>query len=364
MVKGKSIKKDRVTVAVGKYRLHSKRNYRLFTEDWKEWKRTMKSLKGNTIGQHQVTADLFQVLERQGFVGRWAGNSGPTAAPWPKEIFDDFKQIDDVFRRQDYTEKHLQMLVDLEKKMGEFQTNKDEHNGNPANILFTEPRNWDDEDGEIADYQPVYGHYLSRNYCDYRNDWKDANITPVDESWYSYNRGEAKPPMWLALYGTGIVLGKNVHSLQKIIQDAIKDLGELDLTLDKNTPIPIHGQGSAKLALEIKEIRKMFKLMVEHEGYTTAQGNFSTTRASTVIKNTPIRIHGQREVNLIKRIETEFGAIPNDIDLIYITMSRRQMLHMAKEMGWKPPEKEEEEEVKTSANVEIHDWRTIMKVSV
>ena len=32
---------------------------------------------------------------------------------------------------------------------------------------------------------------------------------------------------------------------------------------------------------------------------------------------------------------------------------------MAKLAGWKPPEKEE---VKTSADIEIRDWRTVMKV--
>jgi hypothetical protein len=120
----------------------------------------------------------------------------------------------------------------------------------------------------------------------------------------------------------------------------------------------------------------MFKMMVDHEDYTTASGNFATTRAATQIKNVPIMLKTNREVNIVKRIADEMGGIPNDIEKIFITMSRRQMANMAKLAGWKPhpdstymkrkkreaEEAKESDEVKTSADVEETDWRTIMKV--
>ena len=383
---GKKLKKDRVTLALGKYKLHSRRNYKLFTKDWVEWMRTTKGLKGATIGNYKLNESLYDMVRNQGIAGRQAGNSGPNAETWSREAMDTLEEIGKLFKTQDYEDAHLDKLKALDKQMDAWSVNTEQGNGNAANILFTEPRNWDDEDGTIGDYQKVYGHYMTEKYCDYRNDWKDANLKPVSSDWYSYSKGEAKPPMWQAMYGEGNIVGRNSLSLHQIIKNAIKDLDSLEFELDPNTPIPVHGQGAAKLAMEIAEIRKMFKLMVSHEEYTTPSGNFATTRAASQIKNIPIMIHNQREVNLIKRIEKDLGAIPNDIDKIFITMSRRQMVHMAKLAGWEPHEdsaymkrkkreaeeakqqeaqkKEGDDEVKTSADVEIRDWRSIMKVNV
>jgi len=383
---GKKLKKDRVTLALGKYKLHSRRNYKLFTKDWVEWMRTTKGLKGATIGNYKLNESLYDMVRNQGIAGRQAGNSGPDSEPWSREAMDTLEEIGKLFKTQDYEDAHLDKLKALDKQMDAWSVNTEQGNGNAANILFTEPRNWDDEDGTIGDYQKVYGHYMTEKYCDYRNDWKDANLKPVSSDWYSYSKGEAKPPMWQAMYGEGNIVGRNSLSLHQIIKNAIKDLDSLEFELDPNTPIPVHGQGAAKLAMEIAEIRKMFKLMVSHEEYTTPSGNFATTRAASQIKNIPIMIHNQREVNLIKRIEKDLGAIPNDIDKIFITMSRRQMVHMAKLAGWEPHEdsaymkrkkreaeeakqqeaqkKEGDDEVKTSVDVEIRDWRSIMKVNV
>lgn len=379
---GKKLKKDRVTLALGKYKLHSRRNYKLFTKDWVEWMRTTKGLKGATIGNYKLSESLYDMVRNQGMVGRQAGNSGPNAEPWSREAMDSLAEIGKLFKTQDYEDAHLDRLKALDKQMDDWSVNTEAGNGNAANILFTEPQNWDDEDGEIFDYREVYGHYMTEDYCSYRNAWKDGDLKPVSSDWYSYSKGEAKPPMWQAMYGEGNIVGRNSLSLHQIIKNAIKDLDSLEFELDANTPIPIHGQGSAKLALEISEIRKMFKMMVDHEQYTTTSGNFSTTKAQTQIKNVPILIQNQREVNLIKRIEKDLGGIPNDIEKIYITMSRRQMANMAKLAGWKPhedstymkrkkreaeeaeaQEEEGDDEVRTSADVEIRDWRDVMKVN-
>ena len=56
----KNLKKDRVTLALGKYKLHSRRNYKLFTQDWVEWMRTTKGLKGATIGYFRRNREVVQ----------------------------------------------------------------------------------------------------------------------------------------------------------------------------------------------------------------------------------------------------------------------------------------------------------------
>ena len=324
------LKKDRVAIPVGKYRARRRRNYRLFREDYDNWKQITGSLKGRTIGQKRVKHSLWKNLQQQGLIGRVMGNSGPASNEGGNKIF---IEIDKIFRTKDYSTEQMTFLEELEKMMDKYSTETGRGNGNPANIMFTDKWAWTGK-GKIRRERPVYGHYLTEFYVEYRNEFKNENLKPVDASWYSYNEGEAKPPMWQALYGEGTVMGKNSKSLHIIIKEAIKNFDELDLRFDKSTPIPIEGQGSADLALEIGEIKMLFTAMVRDPEFTTAQGNFATTRARTRIKNAEIDLESRREVNAIKRIERELGEIPNDIETIFITMSRRQMLHMAKKVGW------------------------------
>ena len=373
-VVARKLKKDRVSLNLGKYKLNSRRNYKAFTKDWTNWLRTTKGLSGDAIGNAKLSESLFDMVEGQGIAGRQAGNSGPDGEPWSRDAIADMRDIEKFFRTQNYSEEHLNKLMALDKQMDEWRDSGGA--GNAANIKFTQPASWDSEDGSIVEYEEVYGHYLTDKYVRYRNTWKNDDLSAVPSEWYSDSPGEARPPMWQAMYAEGNFLGKNSMSLHRIIKDAIKDLQELDFELDPATPIPIEGQGSAKLALEIPEIAKMFKMMVDHEDYTTASGNFATTRAASQIKNVPIMLKTNREVNIVKRIADEMGGIPNDIEKIFITMSRRQMANMAKLAGWKPhpdsaymkrkkreaEEAKESDEVKTSADVEETDWRTIMKV--
>ena len=377
VVVAKKLKKDRVSLNLGKYKLNSRRNYKAFTKDWTNWLRPTKGLSGDAIGNAKLSESLFDMVEGQGISGRQAGNSGPDGEPWSRDAIADMNDIEKFFRTQNYSEEHLNKLMALDKQMDEWKNSSEVGGGSAANIKFTQPASWDSEDGSIVEYEEVYGHYLTDKYVRYRNTWKNDNLSAVPSDWYSDSPGEARPPMWQAMYAEGNFLGKNSMRLHRIIKDAIKDLQELDFELDPATPIPIEGQGSAKLALEIPEIAKMFKMMVDHEDYTTASGNFATTRAASQIKNVPIMLKTNREVNIVKRIADEMGGIPNDIEKIFITMSRRQMANMAKLAGWKPhpdstymkrkkreaEEAKETDEVKTSADVEETDWRTIMKVN-
>ena len=325
----KLLRKDRVKIPVGKYQAVSRRNYRLFKEDYDNWKQVCSSAKGSSWGQKQAKFSLYEHVQKQGVTPRVMENSGPRTDEGGNAIL---MQIDKIFLTKDYSDEQLALLKGLVEYMDSVSKGSVEY-ANPSDIMFTESQRWTDT-GKVTRERPVYGHYATATYAKYRNKFKNDNVKPVDRGWYSYTKGEAKPPMWQALYGDGTVLGKNSKSLHNILKDAVSNFGELDLRFDKSTPIPIEGQGSADLALEITEIKNMFNAMVRDEDYTTRDGNFSTTKAKTVISNQEIDLQSRREVNAIKRIDKELGGIPNDIDSIFITMSRRQMLHMAKKCGW------------------------------
>jgi len=325
----KLLRKDRVKIPVGKYRAVSRRNYRLFKEDYDNWKQICSSAKGSSWGQKRAKYSLFEHVQKQGITPRIMENSGPATDEGGNAIL---TQIDKIFTTKDYSEEQLALLKGLLEYMNNVKGGNID-DANPSDIMFTDKVRWTKQ-GKVTREKPVYGHYATAKYAGYRNKFKGDNVKAVSSDWYSYNKGEAKPPMWQALYGDGTVLGKNTKSLHVIIKEAIDNFDELDLRFDKSTPIPIEGQGSADLALEIAEIKNMFNAMVRDEEFTTAAGNFSTTKAQTVIRNQEIDLQNRREVNAIKRIDKELGGIPNDIDSIFITMSRRQMLNMAKKVGW------------------------------
>ena len=136
-------------------------------------------------------------------------------------------------------------------------------------------------------------------------------------------------------------------------------LNEAEHSITKDGPVKIEQQGAADKAYNgLGEIRAMMNAMVKDDEFTTAKGNFATTRARTRLMSLQKSTHTNAESKTVKPLLLAIGQ-PGRIDDFYIYISRRQVNHMAKLAGWKPPEKEE---VKTSADIEIRDWRTVMKV--
>ena len=70
ILKSKKLKKDRVSLNLGKYKLNSRRNYKAFTQDWTNWLRTTKGLSGDAIGNAKLSESLFDMVENQGISGR------------------------------------------------------------------------------------------------------------------------------------------------------------------------------------------------------------------------------------------------------------------------------------------------------
>lgn len=367
MVKG--LKKDEVTFTFGDYKATATRNFKTFSESYMIWRRTCSGLRGKAIGVSKAKKSLLGLIVGMGKVGRVAGNSGPMNDVGWSYIDSQLRKIFSLKGGRTIDTEQLQLLKTLDKLLEEYK--KPNSPANPANISFEEPLNWDDETGEVLERRNVYGHYLSEDYVDYRNEFKDAKLTPVDTSWYAYSDdGSAKPPMWQALFSETGILGKESKGLHQVVKDAIDSFANLGLSFKKDTPIPIQGRGSGTAALKIPEIKSMFTAFARDDEFTTPAGNFSTDKAARIIRNTPINLTTKEHQNVLRSIESDL-KIPNEIEEVYITMSRRQMKNMAVLAGWKPPVKEEpkaEEEpkdtVRTSSDVESTDWRTIMKVNV
>jgi len=370
----KGLKKDEVTFTFGKYKATATRDFKSFAEGYKIWRSTCRGLRGNAIGVSKAKKSLLGLVVGMGKVGRVAGNGGPKNNLGWANINTELTKIFSLKGGREIKDTQLELLEDLDNMLEEYK--ESDSPANPANIVFEEPLNWDDESGKVSERRKVYGHYLTEEYVEYRNEHKNANLsTDVDTNWYSYAQdGSARPPMWQALFSEDTIEGKPSKGLQYVVKDAIKSFANLGLSFRKDTPIPIQGRGSGAAALKIPEIKSMFTAFARDDEFTTPAGNFSTDKAERIIRNTPINLTTKQHQNVLRSIESDL-KIPNEIEEVYIKMSRRQMKNMAILAGWKPPVKEEPKEekpkeekpkdtVKTSANVEPTDWRTIMKVKV
>ena len=364
----KGVKKDEVTFTFGKYKATATRDFKSFAESYKIWRRTCSGLRGRAIGVAKTKKSLLGLIVGMGKLGRIAGNSGPMSDRGWTYIDTELRKIFSLKGGRQIDKGQLDLLKNLDNLLEEYK--KPNSPANPANIVFEEPLNWDDETGEVLERRKVYGHYLTEDYVEYRNEFKGTKLTAVDKSWYSYqDDGSARPPMWQALFGEDKILGKESKGLQQVVKDAIESFANLGLSFRKDTPIPIQGRGSGAAALKIPEIKSMFTAFARDDEFTTPAGNFSTDKAARIIRNTPINLTTKQHQNVLRQIESDL-KIPNEIEEVYIKMSRGQMKNMAILAGWKPPVKEEpkkeepKDTVRTSANVEPTDWRTIMKVKV
>ena len=364
----KNIKKDTVTFTFGKYKATAQRDFETFSEGYAVWNKTCGGLKGSAIGVSKTKKSLLDLVQGIGREGRSTGTSSPANSMGWNDIGRLLQQIFSMRAGREIKQEQLDLLKNLDIMLENHS--KPNSPANPANIKFEEPMSWNEETGKVVERRDVFGHYLTDDYVEYRNEFKDANLTAVDSEWYSYqDDGSAKPPMWQALFSTSGILGKESKGLHQVVKDAISHFDGLELSFRKETPIPIEGRGSGAAALKIPEIKSMFTAFARDTAFTTPAGNFSTTKAKTIITRTPINIANKQQANVLRSIESDL-KIPNDIEEVYITMSRRQMKNMAVLAGWKPPVKEEpkteepEDTVRTSADIEHTDWKTIMKVNV
>lgn len=364
MVKGKKkpVKKVEPVISMGNGKSRVEYSGETFSEMFKEWHSTAKEISAASMGVVKFKGTLLDILMRHGIDGRIMGNSGPKETPGlAKEI----QFLSQFAKQPKFTPEEVK---ELEKIVGILNT----HGGaeselNPRNIKFEgivgiKPRT------KKPVKKTIYGHYRTGDYVKYRKDYKNKveSVKAADDSWWDTSKGEATPPMWQAIYGDGGLSPFNKPGLVAVVTEGIKAINAAVHHIEENAPVKIEREGAAKFAYEgISEIRQMMKVMVRDDEFTTKAGNFATTKARTRLMDTPINVANNTESERVKTLLNAKGT-PGFVEDFYIYISRRQVNHMAKLAGWKPPVKEEpkEDEKLTSDDREVKDWRTIMKVVV
>ena len=335
-----------------------------FSKLFDEWVNTAKGVSASAMGVVKFKGTLLDILMRHGIDGRIMGNSGPKETPGlAKEI----AFLSELAKQPKFTPEEAQ---EFERVVGILNAHgATDSDLNPRNIKF---------DG-IVGIRPrskkpvkktIYGHYRTDDYIEYRTDYRNKveSAEAVDDDWWSTSKGEATPPMSQAIYGDGNLSPFNSPGLVAVVLEGAKAIKGAVHHIEEDAPVKIEQAGAAKFAFEgIAEIRQMMSIMVKDDEFTTKSGNFATTRARTRLMGTPINVRNNTESEKVKTLLGAKGT-PGFVEDFYIYISRRQVNHMAKLAGWKPPVKEEpkekpkEDEKLTSSDRESKDWRTIMKV--
>ena len=297
---------------------------RSFGQAFQEWERKADGLAGDSIGMISPEASnmsLLDVVKNQGVTGRIKGKTGSKIKG--KGGVAIFKALKTIFSKPDMSKAQLPALKALDKLMDGIEGSA----ADPRNVVFSNPVNWSDETGRVISTEPVYGHYRTDEYETVR-DLKEEDVPAVSSEWYNDSKNAATPPFWQALYGKGTNAPFNSPSLHMIVKQAIKDIEDAPIIINKDNPVPIEGKKAATTALTISVLRAI----VETELNSGTEGkSFPDSKVRRLIVGQAQDIKNEKEsdaVESLKRIN-----VPNDIEECWFKLSRRQVKLMAFELA-------------------------------
>ena len=374
---------DRVPFKAGGQEFTGTLDKKSLREMYNAWEKEASGLEGETIGS--VTGiSLFQLIKNQGISGRLRGSGPKMPNKGGVEIF---KELEKIFNAKEFSPEQESFLQQLDKMMDTYSGS--EHRLNPANIRFDNPLYFD-EKGRTTEAKEIYGHYRTDEYEDAQK-VKGRDRPAVPDSWYNENMGQAKPPMWQALYGNKTENDKFTGlSLHQVVKQALKNFDEMVLEITKENPLDLTRRqlGTpqvAKLMLTIKPVRAIVQTFV-NQAKSKPQKTFPAKSCRTALMANPMDL-SNRDADAVKAI-LGIRGMKQDIEEIWVKISWRQCNNMAKillgdnahwttagkdalRVGKKPkpeakPKPEETEQPKNddtekkSLDVET-DWRMIVK---
>jgi hypothetical protein len=194
-----------------------------FPKEYNNWASTCGKLRGAAIGTKQGT--LRTALETHAKKVRpKSKNKGSTG------VQTIFAKINSELLPSNghYGTSEMKVLESIERTLNRWM--QPEHKLNPANIMFTRPiKHKNGVYAENAKTKPIYGHYLDDFFA------ARHNKTAVDSSWIKDKLGEARPPMYQALFGGKMFTeGK---SLLEIVQKGIEQIPNQEFTAIIDSPL-------------------------------------------------------------------------------------------------------------------------------
>ena len=189
----------------------------------------------------------------------------------------------------------------------------------------------------------MYGHYRTPDYVKFRKlknkklgKPSDKFTEAVPSHWYDGQPGEAKPPLWQALFGTeaeNIELGHDglIHILEKGIE-ALDDI-EID-----NVILTILGLGTAKRVFKIPQVKEWFEsyvydgTKVNTTGIHSKTGSMRDTHIANVLYTKSFEVKTPEESDLIKELG-EKKQTKGEVQHYRLRIARRQVRNIGFMLG-------------------------------
>ena len=315
---------DNVDVDVNGQTMQGSLDTKSLREMFSDWQTEAGSLEGESIGS--VTGlNLLDMIKAQGMTGRLRGAGPEIPNKGGVEIFADLEKI---FNAKEFSPEQFKFLEDLDRMMNTYSEEK--HGLNPANMRFDDPFDSDDK-GRTLTPKEVYGHYRTENYEDAQAA-KGRDRPAVPDSWYSGEKGQAKPPMWQALYGDGTGDRFNGISLHQVVKKAIENFDKMVLEITQDDPLDLTTKrlGTpqvARILLTIPNIKSIVNTYIQ-QLKSNPEKTFPAKSCRSALMANPIKL-GAKGSQGVKTILGVRG-MKQDIKEMYVKISWRQCNNMAK----------------------------------
>jgi hypothetical protein len=310
-------------------------NWKNACEQFNEEKLKMASKKGKTT--------LLSLVEGHGVKGRikLEGSSpkksiGGSTIMKAIEAF--IKSADEI---DEDDEKSLQSALKLMEKI--------EKEYNPANVSFMMPvyKTVERRTLKVKKVE-MFGHYRTSDYVKFRKlknkkrgKPNDKFTDPVPGHWYNKSPGEAKPPLWQALFGTKEENIELKHDgLKPILEQGIKALDDIEID---NVELSILGLGTAKRVYGIPKVKAWFKDYVydkskpegqrtNNTGVNPKTGSMRDTHIANVLSTKEFKVTEPEESELIKQLGQKKG-IKGEVKFYKLRIARRQVRNIGFMLG-------------------------------
>ena len=189
-----------------------------FRVSYRTWVEAASSVSLLDMGFSDSNTRLIDVLAQQGFKG---GSKSGNVRFRSKSC--EFYDILERANEGNFDQSCVDDLRFILAVLQSIEYTKEWSYLNPRNIVFEDPFDFDRKTLEIDETTPVYGHYITPKYIRWwrsraRRNEKVAVPAEVPEHFFSYIEGDARPPLWQALFGDGTEIPFKSHGLLPMLE--------------------------------------------------------------------------------------------------------------------------------------------------
>ena len=307
-------------------RLRSRKTVTLFEDKFKKWET---AAAGTSLPMKSGKENVLDWINDMGRIGRSKPDEPKQKkkAPIPKYL----TLARAVGKEEPVSEEEataIEKLRDYLKSNAKSKSSKI----NPANIPFNTIIDTETEGGEITPtaFTTYYGDYRSPEYVAYRNQKFNENLEDVPDYWYNTSPGEARPPVWQALFAEneGDRPDFNNPSLLEICDEAQTEIEDEVFDTDPENPLLFQRQGSAKWLMDnIAPFREWVEETVANTNeYKSKTGNYRSERAQNKLPLEEFKLSDSEAEAILSYMDE---GIKVDLEKVYIRVPKRQLGYAA-----------------------------------